>query len=118
MEIILSKQCKSLTGSLGKGFGYHIQGRTDHDGKIRFWGVRQSKGEVPADGHLRFILACAEIAQMKLHIADIRVSAKELRGAFDEAHILYGDRLVKANAKQIYNAGEVLDFKNYLPNPA
>ena len=52
------------------------------------------------------------------HIADIRVSAKELRLAFNEARLLYGDRLVKADAEQIYNAREVLDFKNYLPNPA
>ncbi len=118
MEIFLSKQCKFLCGSLGKGFGYHIQRRTDPDGKIRFWGVRQSRGEVPANGHLRFILTCAELAQMKLHIADIRVSAKELRLAFNEARLLYGDRLVKADAEQIYNAREVLDFKNYLPNPA
>ena len=55
---------------------------------------------------------------MKLHIADIRVSAKELRLAFNEARLLYGDRLVKADAEQIYNAREVLDFKDYLPNPA
>ncbi len=113
MEIILSKQCKSLSGSIGKGFGYFIVGRWSRtDVKYRFYSQR-SKWNVPPDGHLRFIIACAEIAQIKLHIADIRVSAKELRGAFDEAHILYGDRLVKADAKQIYSAGEVLDFKNH-----
>ena len=113
MEIILSKRCESFTGSLGKGFGYHIQRR-----KNGFFAKRNSKGEIPANGHLRFILTCAELAQMKLHIADIRVSAKELRLAFNEARLLYGDRLVKADAEQIYNAREVLDFKNYLPNPA
>lgn len=86
MEIFLSKQCKFLCGSLGKGFGYHIQRRTDPDGKIRFWGVRQSKGEVPANGHLRFILTCAELAQMKLHISDIRLPRKELREALSEAY--------------------------------
>ena len=91
MEIILSKQCKFLTGSLGKGFGYHIQRRTDRDGKTRFWGVRQSKGEIPADGHLRFILTCAELAQMKLHIADIRVSREEFQSALSEAGLTFSD---------------------------
>ena len=85
MEIILSKQCESLTGSLGLGFGYHIQSRIDRDGKKRFWGVRKSKGSVPPDGHLRFIFACAEIAQSKLHIDDIKVTRAELACAIIEA---------------------------------
>ena len=108
MEIILSKQCESLTGSLARGFGYHIQRR-----KNRFYANRNTKGVVPTDGHLRFIFACANLAQSKLHITDVRVSAKELRLAFNEARLMYGDRLVKANDKQIYNAGEVLKFKNW-----
>jgi len=107
MKIILSKQCLSLVGIL-TGCGYHIQQR-----KNGFFGKRNSKGEIPANGHLRFIFACAELARLKTHIYDIRVSAKELRLAFNEAHMLYGDRLVKANAKQIYNALEVLDFKKW-----
>lgn len=111
MEIILSKQCKFLTGSLGKGFGYHIQRRTDPDGKIRFWGVRQSKGEIPADGHLRFILTCAELAQMKLHIADIRVAGWELYLALEEAG--YDSRLIGlVSINVLYNAESVLTFKN------
>ena len=52
MEIILSKQCESLTGSLGRGFGYHIQRR-----KNGFFAKRNSHGEIPRDGHLRFILS-------------------------------------------------------------
>ena len=85
MEIFITKQCEALTGSLGKGFGYHIQRRTDLDGKTRFWGVRQSNGAVPPDGHLRFIFACAELAQMKTHITRIRVTRKELSDALWEA---------------------------------
>lgn len=108
MKIILSSNCESLTGSLGRGFGYSIQRR-----KNGFYTKRDSKGIVPADGHLRFIFTCAELAQNKLHISNIRVSAKELRLAFDEARLFYGDRLVKAKDKQIYNAGEVLKFKNW-----
>lgn len=108
MEIIISPMCESITGSLGSGFGYHIQRR-----KNGFFGKRNSKGIVPPDGHLRFIFTCAELAKNRLHIADIRVSAKELRMAFNEAHKLYGDRLVKADAKQIYNAHEVIKFRNW-----
>jgi hypothetical protein len=80
MKIILTKQCESLTGSVGRGFGYHIQKR-----KNGFFAKRNSKGIVPPDGHWRFIVACAEQAQMKLHIADIRVSRKELAKALAAA---------------------------------
>ena len=79
MEIILSNHCKSLTGSLGQGFGYFIVNR-----KGRFYSVR-SKHSVPPDGHWRFILTCAELAQNGLHIADIRVSHQELSEALSEA---------------------------------
>lgn len=80
MQIFLSKQCESLTGSLGSGYGYAVQKR-----KSGYYAVRNSKGEVPPDGHLRFILKCTELARMKLHIVDIRVPHKELRAALDEA---------------------------------
>ena len=70
MEIILSKRCESFTGSLGKGFGYHIQRR-----KNGFFAKRNSKGEIPANGHLRFIFFCA-----------YRVYREELREALDEAY--------------------------------
>ena len=86
MEIILSKHCQALTGSLGKGFGYFIVGRWSRkDVKFRYYSQR-SKWDVPADGHLRFIFACAELAQMKTHITDIRIYSVELREALDEAY--------------------------------
>lgn len=118
MEIILSKQCEALTGSLGKGFGYHIQRRTDHDGKTRFWGVRQSNGVIPHDGHLRFIFACAELAQMKTHITDILVSRKELSDALWEAgykpdsNNILGDD----NLPEILSATDFIKIRrDYLP---
>jgi hypothetical protein len=80
MEIILSNQCQSLTGSLGQGFGYSIQRQ-----RGKFVSKRNSKGEVPADGHLRFIFACAELAQAKLHISDIRVTKNEVLSALISA---------------------------------
>lgn len=113
MEIILSKQCESLTGSLGRGFGYYIRGFYCKRKNVTHYYAQRSKHAVPPDGHLRFIFTCAELAQNRMHIADIRVSAEELRLAFNEAHMLYGDRLVKADARQIYNALEVVNFKNW-----
>ena len=80
MEIILSNHCKSLTGILGSGFGYHIQRR-----KNGFFAKRNSKGIIPPDGHWRFILACAELAQKHLYLSDIRVSHQELSEALSEA---------------------------------
>ena len=106
MQIILTKQCKSLTGSLGRGFGYHIQRR-----KNGFFAKRNAKGNVPRNGHWLFIVACAQMAKVALHIADILVSAKELRKAIDEAGFIYGDGLVKAKNGEIFHASQVLDFK-------
>ena len=115
MEIILSKQCKALSGSLGKGFGYSIQRRRDHEGRYHFYSQR-SKWNVPPDGHLKFIFTCADLAQMGLHISDISVSAKELREAFEEADLWYGVRVENTNAKQIYNASDIINYRrNYLP---
>ena len=106
MEIILSKQCESLTGTLGRGYGYCIQKQKD-----KFVSKRNSKGSIPNDGHLRFILTCADLAQSKLHIADIRVSAKEFRQACKEAYRWYGDEVAKAEDTHIYNANDIMRFK-------
>lgn len=114
MEIILSKQCESLTGSLGQGFGYHVQKRTDRDGKIRFWGVRKSKGDTPRDGHLKFILTCADLAQSKLHITDIRVPRRELVFALWRAgHETTGDYVFTEPDKfpKIFSAADINNFK-------
>ena len=119
MEIILSKQCESLTGSLGRGFGYHIQRRTENDGTIRFWGVRKSKGDVPPDGHWKFILSCANLAQSKLHITDIKVTNRELYDALREAN-LFSPAYLNWNNEETYNASDIINFKNVfnLPNLA
>ena len=111
MEIILSKQCESLTGSLGRGFGYFIVSRWSRkDVKYRYYSQR-SRWDVPPDGHLRFILTCAILAQSKLHIADIRVSAKEFRQACKEAYRWYGDEVAKAEDTHKYNADDIMRFK-------
>ena len=103
MQLILSKQCESLTGSLGSGYGYAVQKR-----KSGYYAVRNSKGNVPPDGHLRFILKCAELAQMKLHIVDIRVTRLELQVALMEA----GQYPASLRITQTeLNAEQVINFK-------
>ena len=113
MEIILTKQCESFTGSLGKGFGYYIHKRSDLNGKTRFWGVRQAKGEIPADGHLRFIITCAELAQLKTHITDIRVSRRELSDAlWDAGREQISNNIFSKKFPEIFSAADVLTLKN------
>ena len=104
MEIILSSNCKSLTGALGKHFGYHIQ-----HCKNGFFAKRNAKGEVPPDGHLRFIIACAELAKSGLHIEDIRVKGEELNDALNEAGV---KPFIFARKKNMYNAGGILLIKS------
>ena len=121
MEIILSKHCEALTGSLGKGYGYFIQRRR----KNGFFTKRNSNGEIPADGHLRFIFACAELAQLKTHISDIRVPSRELCRALWEAgfsHLASRCSVLASSASEcpdILSAADIINFRReYLPNPA
>ena len=108
MEIILSDRVKSLTGSLGYGFGYSIRRRGNG-----FFSMRNPKGNVPPDGHWRFIKACAELALQEVHIVDILVTAKELRDALDEAGKIFPSRLVKARKGEIWQASQVFDLVIY-----
>ena len=64
-----------LSGALNKNFGYFIVRR-----KSGFYSQR-SKHSVPSDGHWRFIVTCAELAQHRLHIDDIKVPREELSSA-------------------------------------
>jgi len=104
MQIILSKQCESLTGSLGRGFGYVIVKR----GK-RFFSQRcNHKVSVPPNGHLKFILTCANLAQSKLHITDVQLSRDELKQALWEAkHFIAAQNL----RLETYNARDILNLK-------
>ena len=110
MKIFLTKQCESFTGSLGQGFGYHIQRRGES-----FYGVRQSKGHVPSLGHLRFIITCAQMAKMALHIADINIKTYELWQALTEAGLSSFAATLKLKYGPMFpsrtiNAKQVLDF--------
>ena len=103
MEIILSKQCESLTGSLGKELGYHVQHR-----KNGFFSKRNSNGHVPADGHWMMIRLCANLAMQRLYITDIRVTGYEMKAALQEAAYLESALLVDVD--EVYNAEQVLNF--------
>ena len=112
MEIILSKQCEALTGSLGKGFGYSIQRRRDHEGRYHFYSQR-SKWNVPPDGHLKFIFTCAKLAQMGLHVSDIRVPRKELSDALWEAGLFVS---AAHDVRHELSATDIIKFhRDYLP---
>ena len=102
MEVILSKQCLSLTGMLRTDFGYFLVKR-----KERFYSCR-SKHTVPSDGHWRFIVICAELAQNGLHITDIRVSREEVKKALYEAHCFIAMQNLKLDT---YNARDILNLK-------
>ena len=102
MKIFLTDRVEAITGSLGRGFGYSIQRR-----KNRFFSQR-SKHFVPHDGHLRFIFTCAELAQAKLHIADISVKKEELYDALTEANHWIAARNLRL---PIYNARDIINLK-------
>ena len=107
MEIILSTQCESLTGSLGKGYGYYIRRAPRKDGSVRFYSQR-SKWYVPRDGHMRFIFTCADLAQMGLHVADIRVKKEELYDALTEANHWIEARSLRL---PLYNTRDIINLK-------
>jgi hypothetical protein len=104
MEIILAKTCRSLTGSLGRIYGYSI---TRRDGK--FVSIRNPKGPRIQDGHLRFIFACADMAQYNYFIGDIDVEGKELLEAAREAHVEMETILPDVQ----YNAHDIRRIKTY-----
>ena len=105
MELILTKQCESLTGSLGRGFGYYIRStKTGH-----FFSQR-SKHNVPPEGHWAFIVACAIIANAKFHIEDIIVSGKEVEEAITEA----GRWCPHYNPEHTFHAADILRIKKSL----
>ena len=125
MEIILSKHCEALYGSLGKCYGYYIRRARHQDGSVRFFSQRSKHPPIPHDGHLRFIFACAELPRLKTPIADIRVSRKELREALSEAgysHLASRCPVLASSASEypdILSAADIINFRrDYLPNPA
>ena len=102
MKVILSAHCLSLVGTLERGLGYHLQHR-----KNGCFSKRDSKAFVPPDGHWRFIVLCAEMAQNGLYLSDIQVSREEVQAALKEAGLpLSGARDVRHEL----NAADILSI--------
>ena len=112
MEIILSNNVQSLTGSLGQGYGYSIRKVLGDGGHATFHSVRAPK-KVPKDGHLKFIFACAVLARMGSHITDIRVDVFEMNRAIAEAT---DEEMCTPYLRglRVLNAEEVLTLKEML----
>jgi hypothetical protein len=110
MEIILSKQCESLTGSLGRGFGYYIRGFYNKRENVTHYFAQRSKHQpIPRDGHWRFIVLCAELAQKHLQITDIRVTYREVWNALNEACICVS--ILGVDPPVFYNAQDIINLK-------
>jgi len=106
MELFLSKNCASLTGAINKRNGYYIKSHTDKNGVVKFFGARKSKGFVPTYGHIRFIFDCARLAEQKLYVDNIHITAGELVDALKEAthgylSLPWEPRTAILNAKQV-----------------
>ena len=106
MDIILNPTCKSFTGSFGCGYGYAIQKQ-----RKKYVAKRNSNGTVPAWGRLAFIIRCAELAQGKLTISDVRLTVKEFRAAILEAGKQPGFELSCRDGRKTLNAADVLYYQ-------
>ena len=110
MELILSKHCESLTGCLGRQFGYHIKHR-----KNGFFAERNPNSEVPPDGHWKMICACANLAEMKLHVAGLKVNAVEVADALSEAGLTtpaYCITNYPEDYPEVFNKDNIFKLKN------
>ena len=94
--------CLSLVGMLDPELGYHLEHR-----KNGFYAIRNNT-PAPPDGHWRFIVLCAELAQNGLHISDICVPRKELKAALREAHHFVAASHLKLSE---YSARDILNLK-------
>lgn len=107
MRVILTNMCLNLAGLLEPALGYFLVKRGDN-----FYSIR-SKWGAPPDGHWRFIVLCAELAQNHLYISDIEVTVGELDEALEEAT---NGRLQSPWAPHdaVVNADKVLQLKSEL----
>lgn len=104
MEIILSKNLKSLTGKLSKRSTFAIRERDGH-----FYTTRTTKNITDPNEHLRYIFDVAKMAKNGFMIANIVLPVEEFVEAINEAQLL-----AFIPAKQYFDVQDVLDFKkNY-----
>ena len=115
MKVILSNMCLSLVGMLNPELGYHLEHR-----KNGFFAVRNNT-PAPPDGHWRFIVLCAELAQNHLYISDIEVTAGELDDALSEAGLALGANPPSLSSlcsrdvrREVLSASDILSIRSNL----
>jgi len=109
MEIILSKNCQSFTGTVSRSHGYCIR-RVGN----RFFSKRNTNGTVPPDGHWRFILAIAHLAPVNLIVADLSLPGQELIDALSEAGFPLSVVNDLCEPRCDYNASDILIIEKRL----
>ena len=86
MQIFLTNNCLALAGIIGsKSWGYYIKHHRHKDGSVTFHSQRSKHGPIAAHGHLCFIGLCAEMAQKRMYINEIKLDYRELIAALWEA---------------------------------
>ena len=96
--------CTALAGMLNPELGYFITQRPQG-----FFSQRSKHG-APPDGHWRFIVLCAELAQNGLYISDIQVSRVELLNALSEAGLsLSSARDVR---REVLSASDIMSIRS------
>ena len=112
MKVILSNMCTALVGMLKPELGYFLVQRGDS-----FFSQR-SRHSVPPDGHWRFIVLCAELAQNGLYISDIQVSRAELLNALSEAGLSLS--CARDVRREVLSASDILSIRSNIirQNPA
>lgn len=105
MEIFLTNQVKAVTGKLDNYTGYYIRRRGNN-----FYSACNPRSGVPADGHWRFIVLCAEQCRRGLYFRDIRVGYLEMIIALHEAGLREAAMLVN---RPMYDAQQIREFKEH-----
>ena len=111
MEIILSVNCRSFTGTISRSHGYCIRRVGD-----RFFSKRSPNRHAQPDGHWRFILAIANMTKSKFVVADVRLSSFELAEALTEADYPPSAIMALCVPGHVYNAREIILLKSQLNN--
>ena len=111
MEIILSKFCQSITGTISRKHGYYIKCING-----RFYGVRTSRAVVPPDGHWNFIHSLVNMAlnTSNVFVTDICLSSFELTEALTEANFPPSAIMVLCIPGHVYNAREIVLLEGQL----
>lgn len=111
MEIILSENCRSFTGTISREHGYCIRRVGD-----RFYSKRSANRHAQPNGHWRFIQAIAHMSRNMLVVADVRLSSFELTEALTEADFPPSAIMALCIPGRVYNAREVLLLEKQLNN--